>query len=84
MKNLKQGVEVLVKKVFKDVYDYIPKDVRSLAGDPPNKENNFLFNASMLTYEGITTGKEGDVLFFIYFDPQKKDWAYNFIELPTK
>jgi hypothetical protein len=76
--DLKSGVLDLVNTVFKDTYGYEPENVRSLGGDPPSKKNSYLFNAAMLTYQGLLTANSGDMVFFIYFDPESKAWEYNF------
>ena len=76
--DLKRGTQALVTQVFQDTYGYKPTNIRSLAGDPPNKENSYLFNAAMLTYEGLLAAASGDMLFFIYFDAETKQWMYDF------
>ena len=76
--DLKRGTQALVTQVFEDTYGYKPTKIRSLAGDPPNKKNSYLFNAAMVTYQGLLTYNGGDMLFFIYFDADTKEWKYDF------
>ena len=76
--DLKRGVQALATQVFQDTYGYKPTKIRSLAGDPPSVKNDYLFNAAMLTYQGLLTAGSGNMLFFIYFDAETKQWMYDF------
>lgn len=78
MKDLKKGTLALVTLVFDDMYGYKPTKIRSFAGDPPSKKNNYLFVPAMLTYQGTLTAKDGDMTFFIYFDSKSKAWEATF------
>jgi len=76
--DLKRGVQALATQVFRDAYGYKPTKIRSLAGDPPSKKNSYLFNVGMMTYQGLLTAESGDMMFFIYFDAETKEWKYDF------
>lgn len=78
MDKLNQTLE-LVTTVFSDAYGYNPTNIRSLSGESPSENNSYLFVAAMLTYQGLLTTKSGgDMLFFIYFDAETKEWKYDF------
>lgn len=81
--SIKKDTEKLVKQVFNEVYGYNPSKIRDLGDNPPSEKNSYLFNAMMTQYEGKCTGKSSiDYLFFIFFNPESKDWEYSFTPLP--
>ena len=76
--SLRQDTEKLVKTVFEEVHGYRPSKVRDFTGNPPSEKNSYLFNAMLTQYEGLCTGKSSiEYLFFIFFDPEDKDWRYD-------